>query len=103
MQIPLEDNFEDIVAKAQKGLGLNDEELAFRAGISVGALQHLKSGRVLEGPARLISPLLGLHADCLLAIGRQSWRPAPAKVDGLLMFNTAWGSMTVNNYLVFDP
>ena len=103
MQIPLEDNFEDIIGKAQKGLDLNDEELAFRAGTSVAALRDLKSGRVIEGPARLIAPLLGLHADSLLTIGRGQWRPQPAGVDGLLMFTTTWGSMTVNSFLVYDP
>lgn len=103
MQIPLEDNFEDIIGKAQKGLDLNDEELAFRAGISVAALRDMKSGRVIEGPARLIAPLLGLHADSLLAIGRGMWKPETVEVEGLLAFNTAWSGMTVNSYLVFDP
>ena len=103
MQLPLEDNFEDIIGKAQKGLGLTDEDLAFRAGISVSALHDMKNGRVLEGPARHIAPLLGLHADSLLAIGRKTWRPAPVKVEGLLMFNTNYGDMTVNSYLVYDP
>jgi 3-hydroxyisobutyrate dehydrogenase len=63
----------------------------------------MKGGRVLEGPARLISPLLGLHADSLLAIGRHTWRPAPVAVEGLLVFNTVYGSMTVNSFIVFDP
>ncbi len=103
MQLPLEDNFEDIIAKAQKGLGISDEDLAFHAGISVAALSDMKNGRVLEGPARLVAPLLALHPDSLLAIGKKTWRPAPAKVEGLLMFNTAWHDMTVNSYLVFDP
>ncbi len=102
MQLPLEDNFEDIIGKAQRGLGLTDEELSYRAGIAVAALRQMKAGRVLEGPARLIAPLLGLHADSLLAIGRQVWRPDPVKLDGLLAFNSVHGSMTVNSYLVFD-
>ncbi|HEX2747717.1 MAG TPA: NAD(P)-binding domain-containing protein [Verrucomicrobiales bacterium] len=103
MQIPLEDNFEDIISKAQRGLGFNDEELAFRAGISVAALRDMKSGRVLEGPARLVSPLLGLHADSLLAVGRHAWKPAPVELTGLLAFNTLHGDMTVNSFIVFDP
>src|SRR5687768_13425477 len=102
MQIPLEDNFEDIIGKAQRGLGLSDEDLAYRAGIAVGVLKDLKAGRVLEGPARLVAPLLGLHADCLLAIGRQAWRPAAVTMEGLLTFNTEYGGMTVNSFVVFD-
>jgi 3-hydroxyisobutyrate dehydrogenase len=103
MQIPLEDNFEDIISKAQKGLRLSDEDLAYRAGIAVSVLKDMKAGRVLDGPARLISPLLALHADCLLAIGRKTWRPAPVEVEGLLVFNTECGGMAVNNFIVFDP
>jgi 3-hydroxyisobutyrate dehydrogenase-like beta-hydroxyacid dehydrogenase/glyoxylase-like metal-dependent hydrolase (beta-lactamase superfamily II) len=103
MQIPLEDNFEDIIGKAQKGLDLNDEELAFRAGIAVSALRDMKSGRVLEGPARFAAPLLGLHVESLLAIGRGTWKPAPVTVPGLLCFNTVWGGMTVNSFVVCDP
>ena len=53
MQIPMEDNFEDIIGKAQRGLGFSDEDLSFRAGISVRVLRDIKSGSVLEGPARL--------------------------------------------------
>ena len=103
MNIPLEDNFEDIIGKAQRGLGLTDEDLAYRAGISTGALRSLKSGQVLEGPARLVAPLLGLHADSLIAVGRKVWRPEPVEVEGLLMWNTAWDDMTVNSFVVFDP
>jgi hypothetical protein len=33
MSIPLEDNFEDIIGKAQRGLSLNSEMLAAKAGI----------------------------------------------------------------------
>ncbi len=32
--IPLEDNYTDVVGKAQRGLALNDAELARRAGVS---------------------------------------------------------------------
>ena len=103
MTIPLEDNFEDIIGKAQRGLGLTNEDLAFRAGISVAILDDLKSGSVKEGPARLVAGPLGLHADSLIAIGRRSWRPEPVALDGLLTFNTQWDDMTVNAAVVFDP
>lgn len=103
MQIPLEDNFEDIIGKAQRGLELSDEELSFRAGISIRALQDMKSGIVLDGPARLAARELELDADSLLAIGRHMWRPSPVKVDGLIPFTTDYGRMTVNSFLVCDP
>jgi hypothetical protein len=35
MAIPLEDNFTDIVGKAQRGLGISDSQLAERSGLDV--------------------------------------------------------------------
>ncbi len=103
MQIPFEDNFEDILGKAQRGLELSDDALAARAGISTSVLRELKSGRVLEEPARLVAPCLGLHADSLLALSRGAWHPAPVEVGGLLALHTNHHGMAVNHYLVFDP
>lgn len=103
MTLPLEDNFEDIIGKAQRGLGLNSEMLTAKAGISSQELEALRVGTVNEVPARLVAAALGLHADSLLAIGRRSWCPAPVALDGLLVFTTTWDDMTVNAALVFDP
>ena len=52
--IPLEDNFTDIIGKAQRGFKLSDEELAKRAEISPGDLQRVKSGEVDEQIIRLV-------------------------------------------------
>ena len=103
MTLPLEDNFEDIIAKAQKGLNISDADLAFRAGVSVGTLTDLKSGVLLEGALRLVAPLLGIHADTTIELAGKKWQPAAVELNGLLQFNTQWEDMTVNNYVVFDP
>lgn len=105
MELPLEDNFEDLLGKAQKGLKLSNEDLAFRAGIPVSSLLLLQQGHLLEGPLRQVAPLLGLHADSLLALARKAWRPAAVNVPGLLHFNTydEEHDMTVNHFIVFDP
>lgn len=103
MTLPLEDNFEDIIGKAQRGLGLNSEMLAAKAGISSQELEALRAGTIDEVPARLVAATLGLHADSLLAIGRRAWRPAPVTLDGLLVFTTTWDDMTVNAALVYNP
>ena len=42
--IPLEDNYTDVVGKAQRGLRLSDADLAQRAGISSSELGHFKEG-----------------------------------------------------------
>ena len=105
MNLPLEDNFEDLLGKARKGLKLSSEDLAFRAGIPLSSLNSLMQGTLLEGSLRQTAPLLGLHAESLLAIARKAWLPAPVEVLGLLHFNTyhAEMDMTVNHFIVFDP
>ena len=44
MKIPLEDLFEDIIGKAQRGLKLSDEEVATRAKLTASMLSRLRSG-----------------------------------------------------------
>ena len=40
MAIPLEDNFADIIGKAQRGLGISDSQLAEKSGASVDAIRN---------------------------------------------------------------
>ena len=42
--IPIEDNFNDVIAKAQRGYGISDVELAARAEISPEDLAAVKAG-----------------------------------------------------------
>jgi glyoxylase-like metal-dependent hydrolase (beta-lactamase superfamily II) len=101
--IPLEDNFTDVVGKAQRGLGLSDADLAQRAGISTGDLAQFKEGAFNEATARKLASALSLGADALIELGKKAWSPEPIEVNGLASFNTAYEDMTVNSYLVFDP
>jgi glyoxylase-like metal-dependent hydrolase (beta-lactamase superfamily II) len=104
MPIPLEDNFGDIIGKAQRGLGLSESIVASRAGLSVEAVRRLRAGHFDAAAARLVAPVLGLNARALEEMGRNEY--APAAVDpfeGLAQFNTPFDEMTVNAYLVWDP
>jgi len=100
MAIPLEDNFADIVGKAQRGLRLSDRELAGRAGISAEALQRVKSEKHDAATLQRIAPVLGLNAQALTTLPH--YRPAAVRVDGLAAFSTDYGGMLVNSYLAWD-
>lgn len=77
MTIPLEDYYEDIVGKAQRGLNL---------------------------PGETSPEKLGLGPIALAACAKKSWFPIdPGPIDGLACFNTPFDDMTVNSYVVFDP
>jgi hydroxyacylglutathione hydrolase len=104
VKIPLEDNFNDILGKAQRGLGLSDESLAKSSGISPAELAELKGGAFQETAAAKLCPVLKLNAAALRALARKEYYPTAAQaMDGLMAFNTPYEDMTVNAYLVWDP
>ena len=103
--IPLEDSAADIIGKAQRGLQISDSELAERSGVAV---EHIRSARdgaeVHAATIRALAPVLQLHADSLLRLSEKQWAPEQVEpIAGLAQFNTTYGDMTVNAYLVWDP
>jgi len=102
--IPLEDNFTDIIGKAQRGLGISDSQLAQKAKVSVDKVRELREGKVDEDALKRLAPKLNLDASTLLESARAQWRPREqGSIEGLAQFNTRYGDMTVNAYLVWDP
>lgn len=102
--IPLEDTFVDVITKAQNGWRLSDTELIERAGIPADDLAALRAGQVRLGALRRLARHLRLSPDALEALATKPAYPqAPSFARGLAMFNTRFGEMTVNNYLVWDP
>ncbi len=103
MSIPLEDNFTDIISKAQRGLQFSDEDLAEKAGVTVEALQQLKAGQFDRATSDKIAPCLELSAEALAGLAEGKWQPNDAAVEGLAQFTTQYHDMAVNSYLVWDP
>lgn len=102
-RIPLEDNFNDVIAKAQAGLGIGDADLAARAGVSRSDLALAKSGQPLDAVIRRVARHLRLSPNALEALAHKRWYPEQLIFNrGFAMFNTAYGDMTVNSYLVWD-
>ena len=102
-RIPLEDNFNDVISKAQKGMGIDDAELARRAGINISAVQALKSGRFDEYSARRVAGHLRLNRDALVRLAQKKWYPEqPLFPRGFAAFNTPMEDMTVNSYVIWD-
>jgi hydroxyacylglutathione hydrolase len=102
-RLPLEDNFTDVIAKAQRGLKISDEQLAQRAEVSPEDLAAVKSGQLLDAVIRRVARHLKLSASALEDLAHKRFYPtAPVFPRGLAMFNTPHGEMTVNNYLLWD-
>lgn len=102
-RIPLEDNFTDIIGKAQRGLGLSNEQLAAKSGVSPPDLEAIQGGEIRDHPLRAVAAALKLSADALLAIARREYYPEQMVFPrGFALFNTTFEDMTVNSYLVWD-
>jgi len=102
MKIPLEDTFVDIIGKAQRGLKLSDNDLEIRAGITESDRIVLKEGKFEPFVLRSLAPVLGLNAEALVALGAGTYSPKDISLPGLECFNTPFGDMAVNSYLVWD-
>jgi hydroxyacylglutathione hydrolase len=101
--IPLEDNFNDVIGKAQRGLKLTDEQLAQKAGVSNAESGNTKEGQFDEKIVRKLAPILKLGPNALVALGRKSWYPQEAGLTpGLAMFTTPYNDITVNSFVVWD-
>jgi hydroxyacylglutathione hydrolase len=108
-RIPLEDDFNDVINKAQRGLKFSDEQFAAKAGVSLEELQAVKAGDPDVAIIRRIARPLGLSASALETLAKKAWYPEqPLFPQGFAMFNTYFPNsrlnldIRVNSYLVWD-
>jgi len=103
-RIPLEDNFDDVINKAQRGWKISDADLALRAEVSATDLAAVKAGRPIDAVLRRVARHLKLSPDALEALAHKRWYPQqPIFPSGFAAFNTPYDDITVNSYLVWDP
>ncbi len=104
MKIPLEDTYADILSKARRGLAVDVESAALKAGIPTALANSVLGGSFDEPGVRALATVLDLHPDRVAAIGRGLYHPEEIELlDGLSQFNTPFDDMTVNSYLAWDP
>jgi glyoxylase-like metal-dependent hydrolase (beta-lactamase superfamily II) len=106
-KVRLEDEVEDVLAKAMTGLGLSPQLLAERAGLSINRVQAALHGAVEAEALSALADVLGLGAQALLELGDGSPGPDVELPDSLRMLNTphpvpGYMEMTVNSYLLFS-
>lgn len=102
-RIPLEDNYDDVLRKAQRGMGVTNAQLAQRAEVTEEAVESLMNGTYDDAVARRVARHLKLGPKALSALGNKEWYPsAPAFPVGFAAFNTPHEDMTVNSYLIWD-
>ena len=103
-EIPLEDFFEDILAKTMRGRQVSESELAERTGVEKDVLARLCRGEFCDEKALAkVAEALSLSPRALAMSASRVWRPRPVAVEGLECFNQPYRDMRVNAYLVWDP
>ncbi len=103
-RIPLEDNFDDVINKAQRGMKISDADLAQRAEVSLEDLAAIKAGQPIDPVIRRVARHLRLSANALEALAHKRWYPQlPDFPKGFAAFNTPYDGITVNSYLIWDP
>ncbi len=101
--IPLEDEFNDVLAKTLKGLDIAPRLLAEQTGLEADCLKAVLGGEFDGEIVRRAAGPLRLGAEALLRLGRREWKPKPAgPLPGFAMANTVFGDMTVNAYVAWD-
>jgi len=102
-RIPLEDNFNDVINKAQRGLKISDNDLATRGEVSLEDLAKIKAGEPIDVVIRRVARHLRLSPDALEILAHKRWYPQlPDFPKGFAIFNTPHEDMTVNSYLIWD-
>ncbi len=103
-RIPLEDNFDDVINKAQRGLAISDADLAKRAEVSLADLAAIKAGQPIDAVLRRVARHLNLSPGALEVLAHKKWYPEqPVFPRGFAAFNSAYEDITVNSYLIWDP
>lgn len=103
MILPVEDEFSDVLSKAQKGQGVSTESLAECAGVSENAIRAARRGEFDETVVAALGKELGLNVPALLTLGRGDWRPCEvSEIEGFAMVCSPFYDWQVNAFAVWD-
>ncbi|MES2310009.1 MAG: MBL fold metallo-hydrolase [Verrucomicrobiota bacterium] len=102
MKNSLEDFTEDVIRKAQKGLGVSDQELLAYAGADAATLDSISDPEKKEQVIRKIALKLSLKAEALLQLASKKPRPFALIPANITVFRTPFKEFDVNSYLLID-
>ncbi len=103
MKLPLEDDFNDVIGKAQKGLEITTEDLAEKTGVSEEGIRKIRRGEFDAAAVAAVGQQLNLNVDALLKIGRGDWYPEqPGSIEGFELIATPFYDWHVNAFLLWD-
>ncbi len=103
MKLPVEDDFNDVLGKAQKGQGISTEDLAEQTGLSEESIRKARRGEFNADDVSVLGRALKLNVEALIAIGKGEWYPEqPGEIAGFKLIPTPFYDWHVNAYLLWD-
>ncbi len=103
MPLSLEDNFNDVLGKAMRGVGKSPDQLEVQTGLPAEKIRAIIGGDFDAPAVKTLSAALGLAAERVVAMGKGSYVPEPVGIEGVRQFSTPFDDIIVNSYLVWDP
>lgn len=94
----LEDDYTDVIRKARVGLGLSEEQLIGKVGISEGLWQGFLAGNFDAGLARAVASALKLQPEALA--NHPVHQARPLRVEGIRRLELPFGRWTVNAWWI---
>ena len=101
-KVQLEDNYEDILFKAMRGLNIGKVEISKKTGFKKSIIETVLSGKSIPKVIKVMADVLELHAPSLLASANNEWFPRSQYISSCRQFNLPFGGMRVNSYLMWD-
>ena len=98
----LEDNHEDILAKAMRGLGISKNEIAQRLGVNRSQIASVLHGDLNEEIIKSMAVELNLDQGKIIKLAKKQYSPNPIEITGLKQISSPYKDMIVNAYLVWD-
>ncbi len=98
--IPLEDDPCDVIAKAMRGLGLNQEEIAQQSQLSTKQIVAALDGNTNPEVLHKIAICLQLSPQALIDL--PAYQPDTATPEGLKMIVSSFGHAGVNSYVIIQ-
>ena len=85
-----------------RGLKIGKSSLSNLSGISRENIEFILDGGFSEMCLIKLAPILGLDVQKLLISAKKEWVPKKREPSNLKKFESVFGSMTVNSYIVFE-
>lgn len=101
--IPLEDDWTDVLRKAVRGQGITAPELARRSGLAISQVESLLGGAYNDQEGGAIARALGLDRTAFIDLAHGAYHPGEIVLPaGMAMFTSDWDGMAVHSYLAWD-